>query len=162
MAGMDNLSPLICASHCCPLTVLFITYYNIVFLASHINCGLCSIHQSLELPLHSTLQPSIPIISHLVFRLFCLVSVFSHPGVVLFCSWCFVLHCWLTERRYVDSVAQAASPTMERTAGVDRPLVKPTSGRSVQLQFVYQERCFVCLFNDVSALLSVSESWIML
>ncbi|TWW80554.1 Partitioning defective 3 -like protein B [Takifugu flavidus] len=32
------------------------------------------------------------------------------------------------ERDSEDSAGRAASPTMERTAGVDRPLVKPTSG----------------------------------
>lgn len=82
--------------------------------------------------------PSIqPFSLHLVFRFFCLVLLLCHRRVVPFGSWCFVLHCWITERCYVYFLAQAASPTMERAAGVDRPFVKPTIGRSVHLLCAY-------------------------
>lgn len=53
----------------------------------------------------------------------------------------------LTNRRCVCFLAQSVSPTMERTAGVDRPLVKPTICRSVRLLCVYIRKVvvFVCL-----------------
>lgn len=90
--------------------------------------------------------PSIQPFSHcLVFRFFCLILLFCHHRVVPFGSWCFVLHCWVTERCYVYFLAQAASPTMERAAGVDRPLVKPTIGRSVHLLCAYIGKD-VCVF----------------
>lgn len=44
-------------------------------------------------------------------------------------------------------LVQSVSPTVERTAGVDRPLVKPAVGRSVRLLCVYIRKVvvFVCL-----------------